>query len=103
MITSPAPPHILDKLRRLAGPNPEGSKLTDIERLHLIYQLGAIAKASEEGAVVWAVVQQLHVQLNERGLTNTELVAVCDRVGTDPVLRADAIAVHPSLHDLYLD
>lgn len=103
MITSSAPSHIMDQVRRLAGPNPEGSKLTDTERLHLIYLLGAVDTGDEQAVV------RIIRQLEGRGVTPDDLGGILIRqleTGPNAVSVADMIAVHPNLRsiaDSYLD
>lgn len=108
MITSTAPGHILDRLRRIAGPNPEGSHLTDAERLHLIYLLTVMAAAVQnvqEAALGHQAVDMVYRQLRAHGMSSEDITAVCDLTrNTNPAALADAIAVHPSLRSAdYLD
>lgn len=106
MITSDAPGPILDRLRRLAGPNPAGSRITDAERLHLIYHLTALRAALQGGtSAAYGAVRTLREQLESRGMTYAELGDLVEvHPAADPVLLADLIAVHPSLRDNdYLD
>lgn len=107
-ITSSTPGHMLDKLRRWSGPNPEGSKLTDVERLHLISMLGALGarELSDEGQA-WTA-QLVRDQLAERGMSEAELhrLLLGIKDAASAVALADLIAVHPSLKslaDTYLD
>lgn len=104
MITSTLPSHLADKIRRLAGPNPEGSKLTDMEHVHLVYQLTALNAALMGSThLAHGTAQQISVQLEERGMSAEEISDVLDRHRFDPVAQAGAIAVHPSLQHPYLD
>jgi len=106
MITSSAPGHVLDKLRRLSGPNPEGSKLDDVERLHLILMIGAMNEYGAAMAVMAETVMKMKIRdaLNERGLSNTDIAgAFRDHGDGGAVAVVDAIAVHPSLKHPYLD
>lgn len=106
MITSSAPGSALDKLRRLAGPAPEGCRITDGERLHLIYQFTALAAALQGGTpLAFRAVRQTREQLMECGLSEQEIDEVYERHRfSDPVTLADAFAVHPSLQSAdYLD
>lgn len=106
-ITSPATGAMLDRLRRLAGPNPEGSKLTDVERLHLIFLLGAMQNGIP-GYTQDAVIDLITRPLAERGLTADHfgevLVHMLGEGGPyDVVHLVDFIAVHPALRHPYLD
>jgi hypothetical protein len=105
VIISDAPGHILDKLRRLSGPSPEGSKISDVERLHLIYLLAAMAEGASTGHVVYGAASYLRGQLHARGLTDDDIVTVIDEHALlSPVELADAIATHPKLQSSdYLD
>lgn len=105
MITSSATGPALDKLRRLSGPNPEGSKLDEVERLHLIFLLGAMVN-DDFGADVRTWVARFTIgQLEERGLSGADLYAIFDdnSPGYSAVDVADMIAVHPALKHPYLD
>lgn len=108
MIVSAAPGHILDRLRRAAGPHPEDSKLEEKERLHLIYMIGAVHQAGVMGldAVQADLRATLYGALLERGLTADQVTTALGRHrrGGDVVAVVNAIAVHPDLraHD-YLD
>lgn len=106
MIISTAPGHILDKLRRIAGPNPEGSRLTDTERLHLIWMLTSMVNAMREDAFVgYGAVRAVKEQLNACGMPDEVISELCHTVPrADPIPMANAIAVHPSLRSAdYLD
>jgi hypothetical protein len=106
VITSSAPGHLLDRLRRLSGPNPAGSKLDDVERLHLIFLLGASLDKEEFTPEVHAWIVKFTIeQLEERGMPRAELIALIEGAETElnVVTLADAIAVHPSLRHPYLD
>lgn len=104
MITSPASGAILDRIRRLAGPNPEGSKLTDAERLHLVYLLGATMDDALGRATQVMASQLLCSSLGERGLPVPEFLALFDdHAEYNAVNVADLIAVHPNLRSTYLD
>lgn len=105
MITSNAPGNVLDKLRRISGPNPEGSKLTEVERLHLIWLLsilvGAVAGYVETSPTTSADVLRM---LCDRGISVKDVATIVG--GGDslsPIEVADAIAVHPNLREPYLD
>jgi hypothetical protein len=108
---SDAPPEIIAKIRHSAGPNPEKSRLTDNERLHLIWMLSALRSALDGSSthLAWGAVQQLNAQLIGRGLSTEEITAFFEEhKHPDPVLLADTLAVHPSLENLnppgcYLD
>lgn len=105
MITSSAPGHVLEKLKRLAGPNPEGSKLGDVERLHLIFLLGAMISQEFGSDVQGWTVRLVAENLKERGMTQAEILGVFPGTGGqyNAVEVADMIAVHPSLKHPYLD
>lgn len=106
MIISAAPVETIAKLRHLAGPNPAGSKLTNNERLHLIFLLGAVIDKQQFTPEVHGWITQYTVnQLSERGLSEEELLAMLDNDDAEfsAVTLADAIAVHPSLKHPYLD
>lgn len=106
MITSGAPGPVLDKLRRLSGPNPTGSKLTDGERLHLILLIAQLDEYGRNMQVMAETVIKMRIKdaLTERGLTTNDIAAAFREHGDGgAVTVADAIAVHPSLRDPYLD
>lgn len=108
MIVSSAPGHIIQIIRRASGPNPEGSKLTEKERLHLIYMIGAMNQARvlrlpdvEDGYRT-----QIHTELTGRGMSGDDIAALMRRYRHtgDVVAVVNAIAVHPSFRDHdYLD
>lgn len=108
MITSTAPGSILDTLRRTSGPNPDGSRLTDTERLHLIWLITALIAAikGKRGPEVMTL-PDFQDMLYARGLSPGDIAAVLtEHDPSDPVTLADALAVHPhlkSLTDMYLD
>lgn len=106
-ITSPATGAMLDRLRRLAGPNPEGSKLTDVERLHLIFLLGAMQDGLP-GCTLDATIQLITGPLLERGITADHfgevIVTMLGEGGPRTTVEVvNRIAVHPDLRDPYLD
>jgi hypothetical protein len=106
MITSTASGATLDRIRLHARSNPEGSKLTDGERLHLIYMIGAMNTARQMGADLLESDYRLLIreQLVERGLTADDIAAVFrSHGGSGMIAVVDAIAVHPSLREPYLD
>lgn len=107
MITSMAAPHTLDKIRRLSGPNPEDSHLTDIERLHLIFLLGK-AMSTDFGPEVQTDNRSVVMEaLKERGMSTEHFAHLFGELTLtehNPVDLADTIAVHPSIrHAGYLD
>ena len=108
MITSTAPGTILDRLRRTSGPNPRDSKLTDTERLHLIWMFTVLiaaikGKQAPDGMTLLDVQHMLYA----RGLAAGDIAAVLtEHDPANPVDLTDALAVHPSLKsitDMYLD
>lgn len=108
MITSDAPGNIIERIRRAAGPNPPGSKLTDKERLHLIYMIGAMnqAKSMDLPDVVRHQHASIRSALMIRGMSADQVEETLrryDRSG-DVVAWVNAVALHPDLraHD-YLD
>jgi hypothetical protein len=105
VINSGAPPHILDKARRLSGPNPEGSKLSDIERLHLILLLGAMIDQKPGSDAQVTISRVVVTELKKLGMTETAILGMFPRSGHcySIVDVADMIAVHPSLKHPYLD
>lgn len=104
MITSSAPGPILQRLRQLSGPNPEGSKLIDVERLHLIFLLGVITSGDLGPEVQGWAARFMCDQLKERGMAEEDVLALFDAEGTYSAVQvADMIAVHPSLRGPYLD
>lgn len=108
MITSSAPGPTLDTLRRLSGPNPEGSKLTDAERLHLIFLLGALVGAIKGiRGPDFTTLHDVRQMLIDRGLSDQDVANVInEHEPLSAVALADALAVHPSLKsitDMYLD
>lgn len=106
MITSTAPGNILDKLRRISGPNPEGSKLTDTERLHLIGLIGLVQVSQRIGQrdAAKAVLRDVLDQLGERGMVASDIRDILqEHEGGEAIAVVDAIAVHPSLREPYLD
>lgn len=105
MINSHAPGHVFDQARRRSGPNPEGSKLTDSERIHLILLLGVMIEqrlgSDDQGAIARVIV----AELKELGMTEAEVLGMFPGTGQSysPVNVANMIAVHPSLKHPYLD
>lgn len=96
MFKSDAPGYILDRIKRLAGPNPKGSKLTDAERRHLIYLLGEALGPTETAKPVGT--ERLYNQLRDRGMTDADIAFVLGRYADSSVSEiADAIAVYPAL------
>lgn len=106
MTTSTASGHVLDRLRRISGPNPKGSNLTDGERLHLIGLVGLIQTCLRLGQedAAQAILLGVFDQLSERGMDPTDVRDIVrDQEGRGPVGVVNAIAVHPSLRGPYLD
>lgn len=106
MITSDASPEAIATIRHMAGPAPDGCRITHTERLHLIWQFTALSAAVKGGThLAFRAVRQIREQLIERGMTSEEIDEVYDRHREDgPVQLADAFAVHPSLPSAdYLD
>lgn len=106
MITSDAPGHIIEKMRRLSGPNPEGSKLTDVERLHLIFLLGTMMEQELGSEFQGLIVQSIAGQLMEIGMTQEEILGLFPGGGNkySAVDVADMIAIHPGIRSAdYLD
>ena len=107
MITSPATGAVLDRLRRLSGPNPEGSKLTDVERLHLIFLLGALEQGLP-GCTQDHVLHLIVSPLTQRGLDGDDIgaafIAELSSDGPANIVRVvDRLVVHPRLRHTYLD
>lgn len=108
MITSDAPGNIIERIRRAAGPNPPDSKLTEKERLHLIYRVGAMSQAKTMNLDDVEQYQYTAIRdaLVGRGMTADQVEETLRRYhrSGDVVTWIDTIAVHPSLqaHD-YLD
>lgn len=98
MITSLASAGTLDRIRRLAGPDPEGSKLTSAERIHLIFLLyRTIDPCFSEYARAWTANLVLG-QLAERGLSEEDWAGLFALDATYTAVDvADLIAVHPKL------
>lgn len=108
MITSSTRPELISRIRHLAGPNPEGSKLLNVERLHLIALLGALIDGEVSGGRDETFQQRtarlIGDQLTARGFSASELdQLLSERPEFSAVTLADAIAVHPSLRHPYLD
>lgn len=106
MITSTASGPVLDKLRRISGPNPEGSKLTETERLHLIGLIGLVQVSQRIGQreAAKAVLRDVLDQLGERGMTSSDVKDILrDHEDGGPTAVVNAIAVHSSLCEPYLD
>jgi len=108
VIVSTAPGHVIARIRRASGPNPEGSKLGEKERLHLIYMVGAMHQAGllrlpeVEGDLRLAI----RTALTGRGMTADQVADVFHRYRYtgNVVAVVNAIAVHPDLRDNdYLD
>lgn len=106
MITSDAPGHIIDTMRRLSGPNPKGSKLTEMERLHLIFMIGQMNECGQTGQYMAEAVFTMRIKdaLTTLGLSTDDLATVMRKHGENgAVAVVDAFAVHPNLCDPYLD
>lgn len=108
MIVSTAPGHVIQTIRRASGPNPEGSKLTEKERLHLIYMIGAMHQA---GVLNLPQVEDdlrlaIRGALTGRGMSADQIADAFrrHRRSGDVVAVVDTIAIHPALRDNdYLD
>ena len=110
VITSDASFSDIAKIRHLAGPAPEGCRLTHNERLHLIWLFTALSAAMKDSTYLgFRAVQQIREQLIERGMCGEEIDETYNQNRyAGPVALADAFATHPSLEnhnppDCYLD
>lgn len=106
MITSPASPQAIATIRHLAGPAPAGSRLTKVERLHLIYLLGAMMDDRYGPDVKAWTARLVTDQLKELGMSKEDMLELFDDPGANynAVEVANRIAVHPSLKSAdYLD
>jgi hypothetical protein len=101
MINENADPFELDVVDAVAGPEPEGSKLTREERIHLIVMVGNLTSAitredvneKDRAKIV------LSDALTARGLRSHHIADVFSDhiVGGSPVTVANAFAVHPRM------
>lgn len=87
-------------VRLAAGPNPDGSKLSGDERIHLIYMVAALYRAQiaevEKSELLWA--RKIYTALNTRGMKSYDIAEIFhnDRE-RNPTAVANAVAIHPSL------
>lgn len=102
MITSDAPGHVIARIRRAAGPNPESSKLTEKERLHLIYMVGAMSQARNMNLADVEEYQSASIRnaLIDRGMSADQVAETIRRYerSGDVVAWVNTIATHPDMH-----
>ena len=90
----------LYQIRDAAGDNPPGSKLTDDERIHLVYMIAAMNRALRDNDLgqssYWT--HKIQDALCARGLRTYHIAEVFAQADLgDAVAVADLIAVHPAL------
>ncbi|MBQ6358473.1 MAG: hypothetical protein IJI97_05890 [Clostridia bacterium] len=92
----------LSEIREAAGDNPQGSKLGDDERIHLIYMVAAMNRAIRDGepekSSYWT--HMIQGALCARGLKTYHIAEVFSKADLgDAVGVADLFAVHPQLRE----
>lgn len=90
----------LHQIRDAAGDNPPGSKLTDDERIHLVYMVAAMNRAIRDGnsgeSSRWT--HKIQDALCARGLRTYHIAEVFTQADLgDAVAVANLFAVHPAL------
>lgn len=92
----------LHDITESAGPNPDGSKLGDDERIHLIYMVGALNRAilDDDQEKSWKWTYRIQDALCARGLKTYHIAEVFSATDLgDAIGVAGLIAVHPALRE----
>lgn len=100
-ITSKASDVELMLMERVAGSNPEGSRISQNERLNLLYLI-TVMNQGGTGPQGQAGRDEILRQLEGRNFTPEQLAEVFSRAYS-PLEAVDALCKHPSMAPDYLD